>query len=132
MLQRIKKVFKIKNKKIIDNQKNSDLIIQINDVLNIDNLDELLVLPESSLLLLNVYHRTFNVFLNNLLQRRVQLSIISVNVYEYFKGNTNNIRNHFERILPLLETNEINIKIKEELNEIINMITFLNRLRNGK
>jgi len=132
MFQKFKKVFSFKVSKITDDQKNSDLISQINDILNIDDLDNLLTLPESSLLLLNVYHRSFIIFLNNMLQKSVQLNIISVNVHEYFKGNRENIRNHFERIIPIVEKNELNIKIKEELTEIVNMISFLDGLRNGK
>jgi hypothetical protein len=117
-------------KRIIEEIKNKDLVDKIYEILSIENLDELLTNPTFKLYILNVYHSTFDELLNNVLATRVNKQIIAVNVYSYFKDNR--IKYKLERLKNILENNDIDILIKNELNEILNSLLYLKELADGK
>ena len=117
-------------KRIIEEIKNKDLVDKIYEILSVENLDELLTNPTFKLYILNVYHSTFDELLNNVLATRVNKQLIAVNVYSYFKDNR--IKYKLERLKNILENNDIDILIKNELNEILNSLLYLKELAGGK
>lgn len=117
-------------KRIIEEIKNKDLVDKIYEILSVENLDELLTNPTFKLYILNVYHSTFDELLNNVLATRVNKQLIAVNVYSYFKDNR--IKYKLERLKNILENNDIDILIKNELNEILNSLLYLKELADGK
>lgn len=117
-------------KRIIEEIKNKEIVDKIYELMSVENLDELLVNPTFKLYILNVYHTTFDELLNNVLAIKLNKQLIAVNVHTYFKENR--IRYKLERLKTLLETNDIDILIKNELNEILNSLLYLKDIANGK
>jgi hypothetical protein len=90
-------------------------------------LHELLNVPENKILILNVYYVTFENLLFNIVNKVDERQIASVNLYSYF-NETKDVNYALKRIIPILEKNDINIKVKHDLEELINSIEFLTNI----
>ena len=126
MLDLLKKFFSKKEKTpVISN--NQELIEKLYELQYEQNLIEILNKPENKILLLNVYYVTFNDLLLNILIKQDERQISSVNTYSYFK-DVEDINYAIKRIIPLIEKNNINVKIIHDLNEIFDSVKFLKTL----
>lgn len=116
--------------KVSDNQlKNKELVEKLYEIISIENLEDILFSPTSKIYILNVYNDNFDNFLINMLSKDSERSIVSVNIFSYFK-DINNIQSILKRCIPILEQNNVNSKINYEFNEIIDSIKYLQSLEN--
>jgi len=131
MLNKLKKLFF--TKKIITESKNKELIDKISEIAYFENLEKILSDPIFKLLILNVYYTSFEELLFNLLSKESNIEISSINIKYYFKG-IKDINYKFKRIIPILENNELNTKVKSDLLELIYSIKYFIELekKNGK
>jgi hypothetical protein len=130
MFKHIKKLFH-NSEKIVDGMTDMDLVASLKSLLDIEDLEVIISNPEAKLYLLSVYHPSFNELLSNILTKPTNSFLISVNVYSYFR-DINNLKNSIERLIPIVESNEISFKIQEELTEIVNSFLYLKELLDGK
>lgn len=127
MLTLLKKLFSNKEKapQVVSN--NHELIEKLSELQYEEKLVDLFNRPENKLLLLNVYYSSFNDLLLNLINKTDDRQISSVNVYSYYK-DTEDVNYSFKRIIPIVESNNINAKIVHDLNEIFDSVKFLKTL----
>jgi hypothetical protein len=104
--------------------KNKDLVDKIYDIINIENLEDVLFSPVNKIFILNVYNNNFDDFLSNILSKYSERSLISVNIFSYFTDKEN-IQYKLKRCIPILEQNNIDLRIAYEFNEILDTITYL-------
>jgi hypothetical protein len=124
MLGIFKKLFSSEKKIETTTSKNQLLIEKVQILAYNENLHELLNVPENKILILNVYYVTFENLLFNIVNKVDERQITSVNLYSYF-NETKDVNYALKRIIPILEKNDINIKVKHDLEELINSIEFL-------
>lgn len=124
MLEIFKKLFSSEKKIVTTTSKNQLLIEKVQTLAYNDSLQEIINIPENKILILNVYYVSFNDLLFNIINKVDERQIASVNVFSYFK-TTEDINYCLKRIIPILEQNDVNIKIKHDLEELINSIEFL-------
>lgn len=124
MLGIFKKLFSSEKKIETTTSKNQLLIEKVQTLAYNDNLHELINVPENKILILNVYYVTFENLLFNIVNKVDERQIASVNLYSYF-NETKDVNYALKRIIPILEKNDINIKVKHDLEELINSIEFL-------
>lgn len=124
MLGLFKKLFSSEKKIETTTSKNQLLIEKVQTLAYNDNLHELINVPENKILILNVYYVTFENLLFNIVNKVDERQIASVNLYSYF-NETKDVNYALKRIIPILEKNDINIKVKHDLEELINSIEFL-------
>lgn len=127
MLGIFKKLFSSEKKIETTTSKNQLLIEKVQTLAYNDNLHELLNVPENKILILNVYYVTFENLLFNIVNKVDERQIASVNLYSYF-NETKDVNYALKRIIPILEKNDINIKVKHDLEELINSIEFLTNI----
>ena len=126
MLELLKKFFsKTEKTPVVSN--NQDLIEKLSELQYEANLFRILNQPENKLLVLNVYHISFNSLLSSILNKQAERQLASVNVFSYFQ-DVDDINYAFKRIIPLVEENNINIKVIHDLNEIYEAVKFLKNL----
>lgn len=126
MLELLKKFFpKTEKTPVVSN--NQDLIEKLSELQYEANLFRILNQPENKLLVLNVYHISFNSLLSSILNKQAERQLASVNVFSYFQ-DVDDINYAFKRIIPLVEENNINIKVIHDLNEIYDAVKFLKSL----
>lgn len=126
MLELLKKFFsKTEKTPVVSN--NQDLIEKLSELQYEENLFGILNKPENKLLVLNVYHISFNSLLSSILNKQAERQLASVNVFSYFQ-DVDDINYAFKRIIPLVEENNINIKVIHDLNEIYDAVKFLKNL----
>ena len=124
MLQLLKKLFEPKPKIKDETEYNKELIEKIYTTIYYEDLENIIFNPVNKLYLLNVYHGTFDDLLNNIFNKNSDRSIISVNVFSYFKTK-DDIIYKLKKIIPILRDNKINVQVDYELNEILDSINFL-------
>lgn len=73
---------------------------------------------------MNVYYVSFEDLLFNLVSKVDERQIAAVNIYGYFK-TTEDVNYSLKRIIPILQENVINMKLKHDLEELVNTIEFL-------
>ncbi len=127
MLGIFKKLFSSEKKIETTTSKNQLLIEKVQTLAYNDNLHELINVPENKILILNVYYVTFENLLFNIVNKVDERQIASVNLYSYF-NETKDVNYALKRIIPILEKNDINIKVKHDLEELINSIEFLTNI----
>ena len=127
MLGLFKKLFSSEKKIETTTSKNQLLIEKVQTLAYNENLRELLNVPENKILILNVYYVTFENLLFNIVNKVDERQIASVNLYSYF-NETKDVNYALKRIIPILEKNDINIKVKHDLEELINSIEFLTNI----
>ncbi len=127
MLGLFKKLFSSEKKIETTTSKNQLLIEKVQTLAYNENLHELLNVPENKILILNVYYVTFENLLFNIVNKVDERQIASVNLYSYF-NETKDVNYALKRIIPILEKNDINIKVKHDLEELINSIEFLTNI----
>lgn len=127
MLGLFKKLFSSEKKIETTTSKNQLLIEKVQTLAYNDNLHELINVPENKILILNVYYVTFENLLFNIVNKVDERQIASVNLYSYF-NETKDVNYALKRIIPILEKNDINIKVKHDLEELINSIEFLTNI----
>ena len=127
MLEIFKKFFSSEKKTTQVTSKNQELIEKVQTLAYNDNLHELINVPENKILILNVYYVTFENLLFNIVNKVDERQIASVNLYSYF-NETKDVNYALRRIIPILEKNDINIKVKHDLEELINSIEFLTNI----
>ena len=127
MLGLFKKLFSSEKKIETTTSKNQLLIEKVQILAYNENLHELLNVPENKILILNVYYVTFENLLFNIVNKVDERQIASVNLYSYF-NETKDVNYALKRIIPILEKNDINIKVKHDLEELINSIEFLTNI----
>ena len=127
MLGLFKKLFSSERKIETTTSKNQLLIEKVQTLAYNENLHELLNVPENKILILNVYYVTFENLLFNIVNKVDERQIASVNLYSYF-NETKDVNYALKRIIPILEKNDINIKVKHDLEELINSIEFLTNI----
>ena len=118
MLGLFKKLFSSEKKIETTTSKNQLLIEKVQTLAYNENLHELLNVPENKILILNVYYVTFENLLFNIVNKVDERQIASVNLYSYF-NETKDVNYALKRIIPILEKNDINIKVKHDLEELI-------------
>ncbi len=120
----LKKLFtsKIETAPVISN--NHDLIEKLYNLIYDDNLVLRINKPESKILLLNVYYLTFGDLLLNIVSKTSERQIASVNFFSYFR-DIDDLKYTLKRIIPILESTTVNVKIVHDLNEIIDSLDFL-------
>ena len=127
MLGIFKKLFSSEKKIETTTSKNQLLIEKVQTLAYNENLHELLNVPENKILILNVYYVSFENLLFNIVNKVDERQIASVNLYSYF-NETKDVNYALKRIIPILEKNDINIKVKHDLEELINSIEFLTNI----
>lgn len=127
MLGLFKKLFSSEKKIETTTSKNQLLIEKVQTLAYNENLHELLNVPENKILILNVYYVSFENLLFNIVNKVDERQIASVNLYSYF-NETKDVNYALKRIIPILEKNDINIKVKHDLEELINSIEFLTNI----
>ena len=127
MLGIFKKLFSSEKKIETTTSKNQLLIEKVQTLAYNENLHELLNVPENKILILNVYYVTFENLLFNIVNKVDERQIASVNLYSYF-NETKDVNYALKRIIPILEKNDINIKVKHDLEELINSSEFLTNI----
>lgn len=127
MLGIFKKLFSSEKKIETTTSKNQLLIEKVQTLAYNENLHELINVPENKILILNVYYVTFENLLFNIVNKVDERQIASVNLYSYF-NETKDVNYALKRIIPILEKNDINIKVKHDLEELINSIEFLTNI----
>ena len=126
MLELLKKFFsKTEKTPVVSN--NQDLIEKLSELQYEANLFRILNQPENKLLVLNVYHIPFNSLLSSILNKQAERQLASVNVFSYFQ-DVDDINYAFKRIIPVVEENNINMKVIHDLNEIYDAVKFLKSL----
>lgn len=123
MLKLLKEFF-YNNKKIPVISNNQELIEKLYELQYEENLIQIFNQPENKILLLNMYYVTFNDLLLNIINKQDERQISSVNIFSYFK-DINDVNYTIKRIIPIVENNEINIKIIHDLNELFDSVKFL-------
>lgn len=124
MLGILKKLFASKEKTAQVVSNNQDLIEKLYNLTHDEKLTEIINRPHNKILLLNVYYVNFNDLLSSIISKTDERQIASVNVFSYFK-DIDDINYTLKRIIPILETTVVNIKIIHDLNEIFDSIEFL-------
>lgn len=123
----LKKLFPPKKETAPVVPNNQELIEKLYELQYDQNLIEIINRPENKILLLNVYYTTFNDVLLNILSKADERSIASVNLFSFFK-DVEDINYTIKRLIPIIEKNNINIKIIHDLSEVIDSIKFLKNL----
>lgn len=124
MFEKIKKFFSI-DKIMPVKIYNEDIVYRLYSITQYENLNAFLTDTVNRLYILNVYHSSFNDLLSNLVSKVTnQPSMSGVNIYSYFNG-INDPRLVLEKIIPILEKNNINMRVKYDLTELIECIEFL-------
>lgn len=131
MLEIFKKFFSSKKKTIQVTSKNHEIVEKVQILAYNEYLSELIKEPQNKILILNVYYVSFEDLLFNIINKVDERQIASVNVFSYFK-NTENINYSFKRIIPIIQENDINIKVKHDLEELVNSIEFLTQIGEKK
>lgn len=124
MLELFKKLFSSEKKTTQTTSKNQELIEKVQTLAFTDNLVDIINEPHNKLLIMNVYYVSFEDLLFNLVSKVDERQIAAVNIYGYFK-TTEDINYSLKRIVPILQENDINIKLKHDLEELVNTIEFL-------
>lgn len=127
MLGLFKKLFSSEKKTTQSTSKNQILIEKVQTLAYNENLHELLNVPENKIMIVNVYYTSFEDLLFNLINKIDERQIASVNIFSYFKM-TEDINYCLKRIIPILTENDINMKIKYDLEELVNTIEFLSNI----
>ena len=127
MLGLFKKFFSSEKKTTQSTSKNQILIEKVQTLAYNENLHELLNVPENKIMIVNVYYTSFEDLLFNLINKIDERQIASVNIFSYFKM-TEDINYCLKRIIPILTENDINMKIKYDLEELVNTIEFLSNI----
>lgn len=120
----LKKLFPAKKETTPVISKNQELIEKLYILAHDDRLAEIIKQPHNKILLLNVYYDSLDDLLINIVSKADERQIASVNVFSYFKG-IDDINYVFKRIIPIVENNNINIKVLHDFSEIFDSIEFL-------
>lgn len=124
MLGLFKKLFSSEKKTTQITSKNQDLIEKVQTLAFDDNFINIINEPHNKLLIMNVYYVSFEDLLFNLVNKVDERQIASVNIYSYFK-TTEDVNYCLKRIIPIIQDNDINMKLKHDLEELVNTIEFL-------
>ena len=124
MLELFKKLFSSEKKPTQTTSKNQDLIEKVQTLAFTDDLVDIINQPHNKLLIMNVYYVSFEDLLFNLVSKVDERQIAAVNIYGYFK-TTEDVNYSLKRIIPILQENDINMKLKHDLEELVNTIEFL-------
>lgn len=127
MLGIFKKFFSSKKKTTQVTSKNQELIEKIQVLAYNEQLSNLIKEPQNKILILNVYYVSFEDLLFNIVNKLDERQIAAVNVFSYFK-NTKDVNYSLKRIITILQENDINIKVKHDLEELVNSIEFLTNI----
>lgn len=120
----LKKLFTSKKETAPVISNNQELIEKLYNLIYDDNLVLRINKPESKILLLNVYYLTFGDLLLNIVSKTSERQIASVNFFSYFR-DVDDLKYTLKRIIPILESTTVNVKIVHDLNEIIDSLDFL-------
>ncbi|NTW91807.1 MAG: hypothetical protein HGA35_07765 [Erysipelotrichaceae bacterium] len=120
----LKKLFTSKKETAPVISNNQELIEKLYNLIYDDNLVLRINKPESKILLLNVYYLTFGDLLLNIVSKTSERQIASVNFFSYFR-DIDDLKYTLKRIIPILESTTVNVKIVHDLNEIIDSLDFL-------
>ncbi len=124
MLGILKKLFagKEETAKVVSN--NQELIEKLYNLTHDQMLTEIINKPHNKILIMNVYYVSFNDLLFNIISKTDERQIASVNVFSYFK-DIDDLNYTIKRIIPILESSVVNIKVIHDLNELYDSIEFL-------
>lgn len=120
----LKKLFagKEETAQVVSN--NQELIEKLYNLTHDEKLTEIINRPHNKILIMNVYYVSFNDLLFNIISKTDERQIASVNVFSYFK-DIDDLNYTIKRIIPILESSVVNIKVIHDLNELYDSIEFL-------